>query len=250
MPPLAMHIGIAQDTARIVKDKRLTEDVGNYLLGATAPDIRTLLRCDRRVTHFFDIHNYSQQNSIAGLFEANPHLRETVKLTSATVTFLCGYLTHLVLDEEWINRIYRPYFGIDSPLRDDEQANLMDRVLQYELDRRYRMDQAELETLRRQMAQAVLDIEVGFLERETLERWREVALDIVSHPPDWERFRFIAGRHLRSAGLQSPEALDELMKRVPEILQEAVRHVSPDRLSEYMEVSTRRAIEAVREYLQ
>lgn len=249
MPPLALHIALARDVTRTLKDDRLRRETGTYLLGSTTPDIRVLLRCDRSITHFFDIHNLGEQSSVENLFAANPHLRDVGKLNDPTIAFLSGYLTHLVMDEEWINRIYRPFFGADSALGGDEQANVMDRVLQYELDRRCRLDPEVVEEIRRDIAKAVTDVAVGFLEQETLERWRAVTLDIVSQPPDWERFRFVASRHLRGAGLESPEALDEFMQRIPDILQRTINHVSAERLGEFMEVSTRRATAIVREYL-
>jgi hypothetical protein len=245
-----MHVALAEDVRRSVPSPRLTEEAGTYLLGATAPDIRVLLRCDRRLTHFFDIYHYGEQSSVDAIFSAYPHLRDTSGLDDATVAFLSGYLTHLVMDEEWITTIYRPFFGIDSPLGGDARANVMDRVLQYELDRRNRADRDLVETARGRIEQAATAVTVDFLEQETLERWREVALDVISHPPDWERFRFIATRHLKGAGVESPEALETFLKDVPAILEETIEHVTDERLSAFMEAATQRARETVREYLR
>src|SRR3712207_7431518 len=65
-----------------------------------------------------------------------------------TTLFRSGYIGHLSLDETWITQVYRPHFGQLSAMGGDVQADVMDRVLQYELDRRRREEPATAVAIR------------------------------------------------------------------------------------------------------
>src|SRR3970040_21438 len=111
----------------------LDAERGNLYLGATAPDIRVITRWERGRTHFFDLHNFDEQSGVAGLFDAYPRLGQPGSLGPGTAAFVAGYVTHLVMDELWINTIYRPFFGQRSPLGGDLRAHIMDRACQFSL---------------------------------------------------------------------------------------------------------------------
>src|SRR3989304_2973468 len=51
-----------------------------------------------------------------------------------------------------------------------------------------------------EVARTDLELEIELFDVPTLRRWQEVMLEVVDHPPDWGRFRYIAGRVLRAAG--------------------------------------------------
>ncbi|MEX2236584.1 MAG: zinc dependent phospholipase C family protein [Dehalococcoidia bacterium] len=250
MPPLGLHMAIARQVQDALKADDLCDEQGGYLLGSTAPDIRVLTRWDRQLTHFFDIFNFDDQHGVEGLFDAHPQVAKASLLNAESRAFMAGYLTHLEADEAWINLVYRPYFGVGSDLEGDNRANVLDRVLQYELERRVREDQGFMESCATALSKAALDIEVGFLERETLERWREVNLDVVARPPDWDRFRHIASRHLRDAGIETMEAIDAFMTTIPDLLTETHTHVTQQKVDEFMDLARERSLASVREYLQ
>lgn len=250
MPPLGLHMALARQVSESLPIADLSESSGEYLLGSTAPDIRVLTRWDREQTHFFDIFNFDEQHSVAGLFQSHPQLADPALLNRPTRAFIAGYLTHLEADELWIIDVYRPYFGASSTLAGDSRANVLDRVLQYELEREVRLDAGFMETCRDALAGASMDIETGFLERETLERWREVNLEVAQRPADWERFRQIASRHLKAAGIETSEAVDAFMTEVPELLEETRRHVSLERVQQFMEDARERSKQAVKGYFE
>src|SRR5438093_9850256 len=140
MPSLGSHMARAREVAERLRLKEIDADRGSFYFGATAPDVRVSTRLDRRVTHFYELDEYGQQDSVARMFAEHPLLARPAGLDAATTAFIAGYVTHLVLDESYIERIYRPRFGERSPIGDDPRRDVLDRALQYELDRRDRED--------------------------------------------------------------------------------------------------------------
>src|SRR3990172_851303 len=102
MPPLGMHMTLARELAARLAHPALQADPGACYLGATTPDIRVLTRWDRTRTHFFDLSDFGEQRGVERLFQEHPELASPVGLSGSTVAFLCGYISHLEMDEAWI----------------------------------------------------------------------------------------------------------------------------------------------------
>src|SRR3990172_4275337 len=171
MPPLALHTVIAKEVADGLRHRVLDEARGNLYLGSTAPDIRVITRWERERTHFFDLGSFEEQSGVSGLFETYPRLARPAALSRSTVAFVAGYLTHLVMDETWINAIYRPFFGERSPLGGDLRAKVMDRALQFAMDSERRSEQDLMAHISAEVMRADLEIDVGVVDRDTLRRW-------------------------------------------------------------------------------
>src|SRR3990170_5961443 len=167
MPPLGMHVTLARELTAEIVHPALRRDAGAYYLGASAPDIRALMRWDRAQTHFFDLSVFDEQRGVERLFREHPELASPEGLSEGTVAFLCGYISHLEMDEAWIVDVYRPCFGERSPLKGDVLANLLDRVLQHELDRREMEDRAVAQEIQRDLLASAVEVAVGFLDRDT-----------------------------------------------------------------------------------
>jgi hypothetical protein len=250
MPPLGLHTVIAKGVGDRLRYRTLEEERGNLYLGSTAPDIRVMTRWQRGRTHFFDLSNFDEQSGVAGLFEAYPRLRDPGELSAATGAFVAGYVTHLVMDELWINTIYRPFFGERSPLSGGVRANIMDRVMQFSLDRQKRIDRGLMAHILNEIARSDLALDVEIIDGDTLGRWKEIILEVVNHPPDWERFRYIASRHLRAAGIESPGQFQEFLQSLPELVDETLRYLGEKRLRQFMDRSLEESLRAVKEYLE
>ncbi len=250
MPPLTLHTVMAKELADGLRHRLLDQERGNLYLGSTAPDLRVITRWERERTHFFDLGNVEEQSSVAGLFRAHPGLARAAALKESTVAFIAGYLTHLVMDEMWITTIYRPFFGEGSSLAGDPRSNIMDRVVQFSIDREKRSDRAVVAHLLDEVARCDLALEIDFIDGETLRRWREVVMEVVNQPPDWSRFRYVAGRHLREAGVETPEAWQEFLDSLPDLLEQALRYLTPERVHSFLEESRKRGLETVKEYLE
>jgi hypothetical protein len=244
-----MHMTLARQLAGELDRSLLRDEAGAYLLGAAAPDIRVLTKGPREDTHFFQLDNFDEQSGVAALFDAYPDLRDAGQLSPQTVAFLAGYMSHLEMDETWISEIYRPCFGERSTLKGDALANVLDRVLQFELDRREREDGATLESMRADLLATALDVVVGFIDGGSLARWRDISADVLTYPPTWDRFGMVASRHLKSYGVETEADVAHFMRNLPDILDQAICHVTQERLDTFVERSRERARTSIGEYL-
>ena len=250
MPPITLHMVLARRLGEAVPEDALAADSGHYLLGAMAPDIRILTRADRRTTHFFDLSVFEHQDSVAGFFEAHGRLADPARLNEETRAFVAGYLTHLVLDEQYITNIYRRFFYPHDTMGGALRANVMDRLLQFELERAH--GDEELRTdICDALACTIDTIDAGFVDAETLERWRQVASDITARGMDWDRARGMIENHLRRSGVdESGVELTGFLDSLPDLLGETIGHVTSAEVDAFIERSTEAAAAAVARYLE
>ena len=249
MPPLAVHTFVAKQAADCLQLSLLDEQRGNLYLGSTAPDIRVLTRWERERTHFFDLSNFDEQSGISGFFDSYPALAEASRLNAPTASFVAGYLTHLVTDEMWISRIYRPFFGERSTLGGNLKANIMDRALQFSLDAERRNDSELMLHVLEAVARSELELEIEFIDRDTLREWQRVILTFVGQQPDWERFRERARRHIGSSTGVPDSDFDELAASLPDLIDETLRYLTPDRVSDCLQESLQASVRAVKDYV-
>jgi hypothetical protein len=247
MPSLGSHLASARLLGGRLAHPAIDADRGSFYLGSTAPDIRVITRLDRERYHFFELDDFESQDSVARMFEQHPSLRDSAKLDQPTRAFMAGYLTHLVMDQDYIETIYRTYFG-PAVWGDDPRGNVLDRVLQYEMDRRERERRDEMDGIREVLANTSAAADVAFIGGETLGRWLEVVHDIALQPPTWDRFPQMMNRHLMRAGYSEAE-IEQFCRDVPEILSETLDHVTEPRVQEFLTQTMDRSLERVREYL-
>lgn len=250
MPSLGLHLTAARALAADLSSEIVESDRGAFYLGATTPDIRVLTKWDRAHTHFFDLDNFEHQDGVHRLFEQQPRLRDASTLDGPTAAFLTGYISHLVLDEDYITQVYRPLFGEGSDLSSEAMSNVMDRLLQWEMDRRDRPDAESCEDIQQALAETAVEVTVDFIARETLIQWRDVTLDILSHPPTWERFHRIASRHLAAAGIADEQSKAQFIEEAPALLDRTLESVGHERIHEYLYGAKTRALQAMKEYLK
>jgi len=249
VPHLAFHMSVARDLANAERRPIIEADRGVFYLGSTGPDMRILSRADRTSSHYFVLDCLEEQNSVESFFQAHGDLRDAGKLESPTAAFVAGYLTHLVVDEVWITDIYRPFFGPGAALGGDARANVLDRILQYEMDLQRRRDRPAMEEIRAQLVATSLDVHVPFLENELLMRWRDVVADMASRPPTWERFPRTASRFLAIAGVSTEEEIDEFAKTLPAMLKETKARVGREHIDAFFNKANALALKALEEYL-
>ena len=249
MPPLVSHMIAAKRAAARLSNAPIDEASGEFLLGATTPDIRVITRWERERTHFFDLDSEDHQDSVENFLSAHPHLRDAGSLNRETRQWAAGFIAHIAMDQEYILQVYRPHFGQRSTLGGDERANLLDRVLQYELDRREREDRDGMDTIREALFASAVEIDCGFIDRATLEKWRDVSASVTEHAPDWERFAYIASRHLKQAGIDSEGDYKSFLDAVPDLLDEAIRSVGQAEVDGFFERVEEHTADFLREYL-
>jgi hypothetical protein len=240
---------IARDLARELASPVVDAERGAFLLGSTTPDIRVLTRCDRAETHFFDLDDFADQDGVHRLFEREPALRNASALDTQTASFMAGYITHLVLDEDYITQIYRPLFGERSTLKEDTMSDLMDKAIQFDVDLTERADTERVEDIKQALAEAAVEIEIGFLARETLQQWRDMTLDVFSQPPSVERFARFINRRLGHVQEGDETRMAQFVDEVPVLLKRTWEHVGEERMREYLHSSRSRALRSMKEYL-
>lgn len=250
MPPITLHMVLARQLSLDIAQDELTANAGAYLLGATTPDIRVLTRQDRFSTHFFDLNGPDHQDSVGAFFAAHKHLGTAADVNAETRAFVAGYVSHLVLDEQYITGVYRPFFARHEALGGQIRANVMDRILQFDMDRTHGSDPELKQHLAAALSCTVENIECGFIETQTLDRWREVTRDIALRGMDWDRMRSMVTNHLRFAGLEEGESLNGFLDSLPELLNETIAHVTSAEVDAFVQRSTATARAAVMRYLE
>lgn len=250
MPPLTVHTAVARQVADRLGVRLLDDQRGSLYLGSTAPDIRMITRWERERTHFFDIHSFEHQSSVDTLLQKHQSLADPAALRPETVGFVAGYITHLVMDEMWINKVYRPFFGERSPLGGDMRANVMDRALQFSMDDERRRDRDLMLHVMNEVATCDLDLEVDFIDTDTLRQWHSFVVKLAEQMPDWERYRAGTRRHLERSGVEIGDGFEELMDSLPDLVDETIRYLTPERVDAYIDESIDSCIESVKAYLQ
>ena len=255
MPPLSLHTSLARRIAKRLRTAVLDDERGNLYLGATAPDIRVITRWERSRTHFFDLNDFEHQDAVAGFFSANPSLVDSAAVSPPTCAFIAGYVSHLVMDANWIAHIYRPFFGRDSELGGNLRANILDRAMQFSLDSDTRDDNELMADVIEAVARCDLELEIDFIDKESLHKWRQVVSDFAQTRPDWDRFKNRIRRHLADTAADTDgegqgEELAELARSLPDLVDETLRYLSRERLNEWMDESLEESVTAVREYLR
>jgi len=86
-----------------------------FLLGSIAPDVQTVTGQPREATHFFYIPRRDAVPAHLHLFEEHPALAQPLRLPAPQAAAISGYLTHLLLDEIWVQEIFEPVFGYHQP---------------------------------------------------------------------------------------------------------------------------------------
>lgn len=250
MPPITLHMVLARQIAENIADACVDDSHGAYLVGATTPDIRVLTRQKRAETHFFDLDGPDHQDSVEAFLTTHSHLVDPADLNNETRAFVAGYISHLVMDEEYIRRVYRPYFARHDELGGRLRANLMDRLLQFDLDRVYGDDPEVVNNLVGALACTVEGIQCGFVDHETLERWRKVTLDVAQKDMDWDRMRSMLSNHLKFAGITEEKELAEYLDSIPGLLDETIAHVTDAEITGFIEHSSATATRAIERYLR
>ena len=249
MPPICLHLGIAEETVSRLRHPMLSENRGSFYLGSTAPDIRYFIDATREETHFIPLESDERESGVEAMLEAYPEVSKEADLNAATRGFVAGYLSHLVTDEAWIRLVYRPYFGRSSPLKGEPRANLLDRLLQFELDRRERLQNESMSSIRSWLNDSTSDVEVAFIDASSLKRWREFVFMASTRKSNWEEFRHFAEKYLIWMRQITPEERDSFFSSFDDRVAEVLEMVPEELLRSFREKSVADSVRVAAEYL-
>jgi hypothetical protein len=225
------------------------ENKGSYYLGSTAPDMRFLVGASREDTHFLTLDCEEGASGVKSMLQAHPELDNSVGLSPATRAFVAGYISHLVTDEAWIYQIYRPFFGKTSPMGGNPIANLLDRVLQFDLDRRERLNNRDISVIRAELNISAPLVEVSFINASSLRRWREFVFIATTRKSNWEDFRHFAEKYLIWMRQIAPEEQDTFFASFDDRVEQVRMMVPQGELRIFRERSIADSVQAAREYL-
>lgn len=248
MPNLPTHIEVAWRAACEIQAPLITDNLGCYLLGATAPDVRIITKRPRTETHFFELESGQAGDGAFGLLNTYPEL--TSPSSDAQAAFVAGYITHLVADETWITSMYRLYFDGAGKFDSNAAAQLFDRAAQLSLDR---ASEHRVRSLITSMDELEDGLAAGPLDATTLSEWRVWVLDFLSdaRPYSWQRLRHMAGR---ISGRDSEHPVHQLAERfltdVHGGLRELYDRVPESEFERYLKVTVDNLILSVTEYLR
>lgn len=246
MPLLGLHMTVARQIAADLQSPIVDADRGAYYLGATTPDIRAMTRWDRERTHFFRLDDFADQSGVHRLFDEHRELADVSALDAPTASFMAGYISHLILDEEYITQIYRQCFGVGGALNDRERPDVKDRLLQLDLERQEREDAPAVKEIRQALTETAAEFAVDFLARDTLLEWRDWQIEHIVNAPRFER---MIVRHLAAAGIEGEEAIAVFIGQADNELRETMEGVGEERIREFLSSAKNKARLRMSEYL-
>lgn len=174
MPTPTMHLVVAEEMLRrkdlsLATRRLLNQQQGPFLLGHTAPDVRTVSGQRREVCHFYAVPRVSDRPAYCALFDAHPQLSHIEALSPPQTAFVAGYVAHLLLDELWLEDVFRRFFLQDW-------GPLYERLFLHNVLRTW-MDHRAQERLSGRVAQILREAEpdgwLPFVADEHLLIWRD-----------------------------------------------------------------------------
>lgn len=248
MPNLPTHISLALQAASRVGHPVIDRHLGCFLLGSTSPDIRIMTKWKRDQTHFAPLNFEDVGAGAQGLFLTHPNLVDSSRISDPTKVFLSGYFTHLLSDETWIVEVYRPYFDGCHLFQDPVEANIFDRALQLEMDRAAWDELGDREQVRASLDGSESGVDVGFIDAETLGKWREWVTEFTTRDFTWERLRFATRRMYQDAP-EAQETVDEFLRSVPDSLERIYDKIPEEYIAAYREKVVESSARLIKEYL-
>ncbi|MEE8443154.1 MAG: hypothetical protein V3S37_05335 [Dehalococcoidia bacterium] len=249
MPNLIAHIDIALECRAKLCHPVIEANLGSHLLGSCSPDIRIITQGNRDDYHFAPISNQEIGTGVRKLFAEYPRMADMANLSGPTQAFMAGYISHLVADETWIIKIYRPYFGNPDVFPDRTLANVMDRAMQLEMDRQATEKHDGMRLMGDRLVDAHVGVEVDFLSADSLKEWREFLSTAIQREFTWERLGRMTRRQFPEDDGTAQALADDFVNGLPESLERVHKLVPREALSSYRNAIVREWSDIVQEYL-
>lgn len=231
MPNLPTHIYFALTALDSIKVDFLDEHIEAYMLGSTSPDIRAITKKNRSVYHFVELDFKSVGEGISNLKSQYPKWKNLSTCDDETKAFMMGYVSHLVLDETYITKVFRPYFMNNDIFPIIPERLIWDRVFQLFLDIKYWDDKLKVNSSL--LADYSVNIDVDFMVNEPVEEWKDLMLKLVSNSVfNWDRLISMSKRIARRDNINEydlakvterflvnpEEGINNIMEKLPDNL--------------------------------
>jgi len=233
MPLIYYHLSIASEAAEKLGSPILLDNIECYLGGAISPDAHMVGNVSRQHTHFFDLEGDDEQSGPDLMFQQHPAFSDGSELAEGTRAFVAGYVCHLIVDDAWTTDIYRPFFGKKSPLGGGTAANMLDRLLQYETDRRERLDKPRLAAIRERINNWNADMDIGIVDNTALCNWRDFVWTTTVRDVNYSDLKLFTQAFLVSRERVSMDQAEAFLNDMPGKIEWVVKYVTEERLAAF-----------------
>ena len=134
-----------------------------------------------------------------------------------TRAFVLGYMCHLVTDEYWIAQVYRPYFG--KKASSDPITNVLDRVLQFDMDKRERNGIRDLDAVLEALKSSDVGVNVSFIDADLLSKWKDVMTERTSMDLGWDHLRRFVRKALPRHLKDDEDTMNSVIDQGPDLLE-------------------------------
>ena len=231
MPNLPKHIHLAKLSSTKINLHIISKNIGYFLLGSTSPDMHVISKENREQYHFSTLSVNKIGTGIENILIKYPELKNIRDQNSETQAFFAGYISHLIADEMWINKIFRPYFGNKSIYNDEILGLLMDRAVQLDMDKQaWPVLNNSLIYIRN----ASKSLNIKFINNNKLIEWREWITNFLSKDFSWERLKFMAKRIEKNNSNKSVNLMaDSFLESIDSNLEKIYSKVSKNEIIKY-----------------
>lgn len=248
MPNLPTHIHFSLRALGDILGLDVKGNLPAYLFGSTAPDIRAITKKDRSVYHFVALDFSEVGEGPENLTREYPSWSDLSNTSAESRAFIAGYVSHLILDETWITKMFRPYFENSHMFPRRFQALVMDRAMQLELDREYwgsmKPHLADIQKYR-------VDLDIDFLNGEPLNSWRDWILRLLGADFSWDRLLFMAKRIAK--GKDSHPAIayaEEFISDPEQSIENMLNGLPKGILHDFEELATNNIVNSVNRFIR
>ena len=216
---------------------------GAFLLGAISPDVRAVSGQPREVTHFFTIPPTGERPAHLVMLDRYPDLHSAPGANPLQTAFVAGYITHLVMDETWLDMIVMPYLFIEGKRWGLQHPNwrlysLLMTWLEYRAAENVTAETWDL------LSSAEPEGWLPFVTDRHLRQWRNHVVRQVQKGGA----RLISALFASTNGI-TPRALEQIVLSPGRMAQEAFEHVAREQLVAFEQTATEHSEAAVIAYL-
>lgn len=250
MPNAQTHLAAACDLLASPAVQRALTWLGSgearsaFLLGTISPDVRAISGHSREATHFFEIPPREGHMAHDLMFGRWPSLKHVTSMEPVRAAFVAGYVTHLIMDQVWVERIVMPYLFIDGVMWSTGHPN-------------WRLYSILMSYMEYQAAERLPGGTVGLVERATpqgewlpfvkdhyLVEWRDRVTGLIRRGG-----ARVISRMFAQTNHMSSEALEAIVLSEERMAAEAYPVVSHKQLQAFRDEAARLSADAVLAYL-
>jgi hypothetical protein len=214
-----------------------------FLMGAISPDVRAISGQAREATHFFTIPPSDERPAPAVMVADWPQISQASRLNPPAAAFVAGYMTHLIMDQTWVERVVIPGLFIAGTEWGVQHPNwrlycILMTYLEYRAAPRLPADTS------RRVGSAEPQGWLPFVADHYLAQWRTRVAGLIGEGGP----RRVSSVLTQSCGLSSDE-MEAIVLSEPEMARQAYPVVARERLLDFEAETARRCRDQVLRYL-